>query len=81
MFERSETDGEELEGDADAIVFDLNGLRFGLRIGNGLLVVVVVVGPVPGGRMDCSTISQERALANDRARRRGRVKRQLALPR
>lgn len=38
---RSETDGEELDG--EDIVLLLNGLRFCLRIGNGLVVVVVVV--------------------------------------
>lgn len=37
-FERRDTEGEELDG--EDMVFDLNGLRLGLRIGSGLVEVV-----------------------------------------
>lgn len=38
-FERRDMEGEELDG--DEIVLLLNGFRFGLRMGNGLVVLVV----------------------------------------
>jgi len=39
VFERRDTEGEEPDG--EDMVLDLNGLRLGLRIGNGLVEVVV----------------------------------------
>ena len=39
MFKRKDTGEEELDG--EDMVLDLNGFRLGLRIGNGLVEVVV----------------------------------------
>jgi len=39
VFERRDTEGEEL--DREDMVLDLNGFKLGLRIGNGLVEVVV----------------------------------------